>query len=237
MNTEPQHGYFCFFTKLELSQFKNDRTNDFMILQSSAEPGYYSKANFPVNQKKQHDHHLYLVVKKTAPCFQDMVLRKSNEIIRQHNLAMHVCPGQLNLFNSNYQCIRIHLADMDTIDPLIEGLTNEGIAFLKQKNVKPFYSFIQHKKYIEFDKIEDGVYQDSNVPNRHFIQIPYPVDYKRFEKLVEEIKYSCKYNHFDASLAYLNQGENTFDFVSVYSDHCDISKLKEFKQHIDRLLK
>lgn len=207
-----------------------------MILASNSAPGYYSKANFPVNERKQHDHHLYVVIKKPRPCFQDMVLRKSGEIIREMNLSLHASPGQLNVFNTNYQCIRIRASELDHIYPLISGLKESGIEFLKNKRVKPCISFVQHKKYIKFDKIDEGVFQDVEVPERYFIQIPRPVDFNEFENLVEEIKYTCKYNHFDASLAYLNQGEYTFDFVAVYSDHCEKDRLGEFKQHLDRLI-
>jgi hypothetical protein len=237
MSTQPESGYLCFFTTLELSNFSSSKSNDLMILESNSAPGYYSKANFPVNERKQHDHHLYVVVKKATPCFQDVVLRKSGEIIRNQKLSIHASSGQLNLFNASYQCIRLRASELDHIYPLIEGLKLSGIEFLKHKKVKTYSSFIQHKKYIKFDKISDGVYQDVEVPQRYFIQIPRPVDFNEFGKLVDDIKYSCKYNHFDASLAYLNQGEQTFDFVAVYSDHCDKDRLKEFKQHIDRLVK
>lgn len=237
MNTKPKSGYLCFFTSLELSGNGIAKHTDCMILESNANPGYYSKANFPINTKRQHDHHLYLVLKKQVPCFQDLVLRKSGEIIREKKLSLHASPGQLDLFNTPHQCIRIRAKQFDHIYPLIDGLKEAGIDFLSRKTVKPYSSFIQHKKYINFEAISEGVYQDTEVPNRYFIQIPRPVDYAQFEKLVEDIKYSCKYNHFDACLAYLNQGKYTFDFVSVYSDHCDKDRLQEFKQHIDKLVK
>jgi len=208
-----------------------------MILESNSSPGYYSKANFPINERKQHDHHLYIVVKKAVPCFQDIVLRKSRKIIKDQKLSIHATPGQLNLFNTSYQCIRVRASELDHIYPLIEGLKLEGIEFLKSKKIKPYTSFVQHKKYIKLDKIQEGVYQDIEVPERYFIQIPRPVDFNEFEKLIEEIKYNCKFNHFDASLAYLNQGEQTFDFVALYSDHCEKDRLTEFKIQIDKLIK
>lgn len=237
MHKDPKSGYMCFFNKVELSNFSSKSTDDYMILASNSQPGYYSKANFPVNVLKQHDYHLYVVIKKPTPCFQDLVLRKSGEIIRNQKLSIHASPGQLNLFNTHYQCIRLRAKELDHIEPLILGLKENGIHFLKNKKVKPFTSFVQHKKYIKFDKIADGVYQDVEVPERYFLQIPRPVEYNEFEKFIEEIKFSCKYNHFDASLAYLNQGEYAYDFVAVYSDHCKKDRLEEFKQHIDKLVK
>ncbi len=237
MIAQPKSGYFCFFTKLELSSFESTNKQDWMILESNAEPGYYSKANFPINERHRHDHHLYIVVKKAIPCFQDMVLRKSGEIIREHKLSMNASPGQLTLFSSTYQCIRIRARELDQIYPLIDGLRLAGIEFLKHKKVSSFSSFVQHKKYIHLEMLSEGVFLDTNEPNRYFVLVPHPLDYTQFEKLIEDIKYSCKYNHFDASLAYLNQGDQTFDFIEVYSDHCHKDKLKEFKEHIDRLVK
>ncbi|MCD6089997.1 MAG: hypothetical protein J7J72_00720 [Bacteroidales bacterium] len=236
MNTQPESGYFCFFTTLKLTNFNPNGNNDWMILESSSAPGYYSKANFPLNERRQYDHHLYVVVKKTAPCFQDMVLRKSGEIIREQKLTIYASPGQITLFNKYYQCIRVRVSQIDDIYPLIDALKAEGVEFLKYKKVKPYASFIQHKKYIKLRKLEECVYQDEQVPNRYFIQIPRPINYNEFEKMIEDIKHNCKFNHFDASLAYLNQGDHTFDFAALYSDHCENHRLSEFKHQIDKLI-
>ncbi|MBN2236107.1 MAG: hypothetical protein JW729_01020 [Bacteroidales bacterium] len=237
MDTKPHSGYLCFFTRLELRSAETDDKNDWMILESNSEPGYYSKANFPINLRYPHDHHLFVVVKKPAPCFQDTVIRKSKEIIKEQKLSLHASPGQLILFISSYQCIRIRANEMDHIYPLINGLRSEGVEFLKNKKIKPYNSFVQYKKYIQLKPIYDGVFGDVETPNRYFIQVPRPVDFNEFEKIVEQVKYSCKFNHFDASLSYLNQGEHTFDFVALYSDHCDKERLQEFKGYIDQLVK
>jgi len=237
MNTLPNSGYFCFFTKLELESFIGPQKNDWMILESNPEPGYYSKANFPLNKRFQHDHHLYIVIKKSVPCFQDIVLRKGREIIQRLDLSIHASPGQLTLFNTSYQCIRLRASELEHIYPLISGLKSEGIDFLKAKKVPLYSSFVQYKKYIILESLYDGVYLDVKTPNRYLVQTPRPVDYNEFERLVTEIKQSCKYNYFDASLAYLNQGEDTFDFIAVYSDHCEKERLKEFKTHIDKLVR
>jgi len=237
MNTQPKSGYLCFFTTLKLTSFNPKGKNEWMILESNSAPGYYSKANFPINEHRQFDRHLYIIVKRPAPCFQDLVLRKSSEIIQKQNLTIYASPGQLKLFNKNYQCIRVRVSQIDNIYPLIDGLKAEGIEFLNYKKVDTYYSFIQHKKYIKLNKIGECIYQDEQVPNRYFIQLPRTIDYSEFEKLIEEIKYNCKFNHFDASLAYLNQGENTFDFAALYSNHCEKDRLSEFKHQIDKLLK
>ena len=237
MTLEPKSGYLCFFTSLKLTSFNPNGKNDWMILESHSAPGYYSKANFPINTRRQFDRHLYIVVKKPAACFQDLVLRKSGELKRELNLTLYTSPGQLTLFNKSYQCIRVRVSQVYDIYPLIDALKAEGIEFLKYKKVSTYSSFIQHKKYIKFKKLDDCVYQDEQVPNRYFIQIPRPVDYNEFEKLIEDIKYNCKFNHFDASLAYLNQEEHTFDFAALYSDHCEKDRLSEFKEHIDKLIK
>lgn len=236
MTSEPKSGYLCFFTTLKLSSFNPNGNNEWMILESHSAPGYYSVANFPINERRQFDRHLYIVVKKPTPCFQDMVLRKSGEIIRDRNLTLYASPGQLTLFNKNYQCIRVRVSQIDDIYPLIDSLKAEGVEFLKYKKIKTYSSFIQHKKYIKFRKLEDCIYQDEQVPNRYFIQIPRPVDYNEYEKMIEDIKYNCKFNHFDASLAYLNQGDHTFDFAALYSDHCENNRLSEFKEQIDKLI-
>lgn len=237
MTLEPKSGYLCFFTTLKLTSFNPNGNNEWMILESHSAPGYYSQSNFPINERRQFDRHLYVIVKKPAPCFQDLVLRKSSEIIREQNLTIYASPGQLTLFNKNYQCIRVRVSQIDDIYPLINSLRTEGVEFLKYKKVKTYSSFIQHKKYIKFNKLGECVYQDIQVPNRYFIQLPRPVDYNEFEKLIEEIKYNCKFNHFDASLAYLNQGDHTFDFAALYSDHCQDYRLSEFKEQVDKLIK
>ncbi len=234
MTSKPKSGYFCFYKKLDFSSFGDKNKSDWMILQSSPEPGYYSKANFPVNEKTQHDHHLFVIVKKTVPCFQDLVMRKSAEIVHEQKLSLHASPGQIDVFNKGHQCIRIRVSDLDHIYPLIDGLREAGIEFEKSKKVKPYTGHLQFKKYIKLKELHEGVYQDLEEPNRYFVQIPEPLEYNAFEKLIKETEFSCKFNHFDASRGALNQGKDAFDFIVIYSDRCEKEKLREFKSFTDQ---
>lgn len=236
MNLLPKSGYFCFFKNQEVSNFISREKLDVLILESNREPGYYSKANFPINMRQAHDHHLFILVKNAIPCFQDIVLRKSKEIIRQEGLALQASPGQIYFQNINYLCIRLRVNELLHVPQFIQLLKLEGIKFLKNKKVEPFTTFVQFKKFINIELMSEGVFVDLEQPSRYFVQIPRPIEFEAFERLIEEIKFSCKFNNFDASLAYLNQGEYTFDFVVVYSDHCEKERLKEFKENIDRLM-
>ncbi len=224
--------YSCFSKKQMVARFPSEDNNGILILESSPNPSYYSRAGFPENLKSVKDHHLYLVVKKASPCFQDRVMRHSHRMTKKMGVAFHVSPGQITLQHETYPSIRIRTEETSQLTPFIDTLKDLGIHFMHDRKIKPYEALIQYKRYTMFKKIDDNIFVDGDNPKRYFIPIPVDIDYETFEKMIRNIKNNCNFHLFDASLIYLNCGERFLDMVSVYSDHCEESRLPELKSSL-----
>lgn len=235
MNNIAFQGITCFNVRLELSRNELSNSLKKLVLESNATPGYYSKQNFPPNKQATQDRHLYLVVKKSVNCFQDIVLRHASHINKKYNQKLHIAPGQLDLFNESHQCIRVNTSDTDNIENLIADLGKLGIEFLPDKKVEPYKSHIFFKKYVEFLEIQPQVYQDNENPYRFFFKIPKCIEFDEFERSVEKIKNNCKFHLFDAFLNHFFMKDSVQDLVGIYSKHCDPERFQEFKKEINAL--
>lgn len=224
----------CFSTELSMASFPGSDQHQVMILESDPRPGYFAEGGFPEHLKHVHDHHLFVVIKHPVSCMQDKIIRHACRIKKEHNLSLHASPGQLTLFNETYPCIRIRTTELNVLDVFIREFQKIGIEFMHKKNVKPYSSFVQYKKQINFVKLDEGIFQDAIEPNRHFISIKKDIDFETFKRIILDTKNNCDFNLFDASLVYYHEDDCTHDLVSVYSEHCDEKRFPELKEFLDR---
>jgi hypothetical protein len=229
--------FACISTKLMVAKFPSKENYGFLILESSPDPFYYSRAGFPENLKSVSDHHLYLIVKKPIPCFQDRVMRQNFIIKEKLGINLHVAPGQIGFQGKTYSCIRIRTEDTSKLKVFIEEFRKMGIHFLSDHHVSPYEAFIQFKRYTDFVSLEPGIYKDGTNPNRYFLTISGDMEYKVFEELIHEVKNNCDFHMFDAALVYLNCGSRFIEMISIYSKHCEEERLPELKKTVEELLK
>ncbi len=142
--------FACVSTKLMVAKFPSKENYGRLILESSPDPSYYSKAGFPENLRSVSDHHLYLVVKKPIPCFQDLVMRQCYILKEKLGIKLHVAPGQIGLLGKIYACIRIRTEDTSYLKTLLEEFRKLGIHYMSDRQVKPYEAFIQIKRYTDF---------------------------------------------------------------------------------------
>ena len=231
-------GFTCFTVKLEV--FRSALSNDLncLLLESNKEAAYYGKRNFPPTNTKGKDRHLYLLVKNTINCFQDMLLRYSARISEQLNIELHVSPGQMTFQKKDYQAVRINTAHTDYLPTLIADLKKIGILFMSDhKKLEHYESVVYFKKYIEFVELQEGVYQDSVTKGRYFFQIPRALEFEEFEQKIDMIKNNCDFHLFDSFLNHLFVKGKVLDFIGIYSEHCDENRFEEFKKHLCEIFK
>ncbi len=237
MKTTPFSRMVCFSTELPMAAFPGADQYKVMILESDPRPGYFAEGGFPEHLKHVHDHHLYVVIKNPVSCMQDKIIRHACRIKNENSLSLHASPGQLTLFNTVYPCIRIRTTEVSHLDVFIEEFQKVGIEFMHRKNVKPYTSFIQYKKQIDFLKVSDGIYEDANEKNRYFVSISRDIEYADFKRMMVDTKNNCDFNLFDSSLVYYHENDCTYDLVSIYSEHCDEERLPEMKEFLEREIK
>jgi len=228
--------HVCFSKKLEVARYALGDNENILILESSPYPAYYSVSGFPESLKTVKDHHLYLVVKKPFSCFQDRVLRYSFRVKKKLDLTLHASPGQMTFQHETHPCIRIRTNETAQLKPFINAFQELGIRFMSDRKVVPYLSFIQYKKYMEFVETGNGIFKDKENVNRYFIRIPIDLEFDVFDKVIMDVKNNCDFHLFDASLVYMNCGDDFTDMVSIYSDHCDESRLPELKKSLEEII-
>ncbi len=228
------NGLTCFKVSLNVNRSPLSDEMNLLILESDPNPDYYAKKDFPPNKKHVGDRHLYLLVNNQINCFQDVILRNRNRIKRIHNLNMNIYPGYMSFQNKNVPCIRINTSNIDQLPLLIKEFKNVGLKFIKDQKVKAYDSFIHFKKYINFEKIDENIYQDHENQNRFFFQIDKLIEMEDFVKGIESIKFNCDFHLFDSFLAEIFIDKDVYDFIGVYSKHCDKERFAELKQQIKK---
>lgn len=225
----------CITARLRIVHPSLGETLKYLILESDPNPDYYALHNFPPNTEHANVRHLYLLVKNTIHCFQDVILRNMYQLREQFGNTTQIYPGSISFQNEDYQCVRLDTSNTDQLPQLIEALQKLGLIFLKDHKAQDYTSLVQYKKYIEYQELEEGVYQDKNDPNRFFFQTSKHIDFDRFSEGMVHIKNKCEFHLFDPFLAEIFIKNEVYDFIGIYSKHCDKSRFGELKQEIKRV--
>ncbi len=231
MNEAELHGLTCYNFIKEVARSPLSSEIKYLVLESDPTPDYYTRSNFPPN-KRDAEMHLYLPIKKQVNCFQDIVLRETCCFNEEYKSDIHVTPGQMIFQNENLQAIRIRGSEMNYLPMLIEDLQKLGIEFMKDTKVKQYKSTIFYKKFTEFVKIEEDVYQDKDNVFRYFFAINCHIELDTFLKGMKTIKNNCDFHLFDSFLSFMFIKNKVQDFIGVYSEHCDKNRFGDLKQQI-----
>ncbi len=192
-------------------------------------PGYYTGPQSPASGIKP-PYYLFFIIKPTNLCTEDNIIRITQKIKQQSSLVFDSCPGQLSLFNIMQPHIRIHTSDMDIVPELVEHYKENGIVFQKAKEVTEATSLIRIKKYFELEPVYENVYRAADNPFFRYIRIPRQIDWGSFEKITDIIKVNNDFANYDYALAAFYQQCGFEDYIRIYSEHCDCTKLPELHQ-------
>ena len=233
-------GYACFSQQLRVARFTGTDLNNLVILESDPEQGYFFSGSLPEQMKNANDHHLYLVVQKTIPCFQDRIIRHAHYIENELKLNLHISPGQMTFENETHSCVRLRVSELGLLKDFIDDLEEMGIEFVygrRFRHFQPYVSFVQFKKYIELEALGDDVFRDMEDKNTHFVEIPSDIDYSLFETMIDDIKNNCELNMFNTALVYFHVKDHIMDLVALYSRDCNEERLPLLAEFLDKEVK
>jgi len=228
-------GLTCYSAEQTVASSPLSNNVKHLLLESDPANDYYSKGNFPPNEKHLNDRHLYIPIKKGIICFQDAVYKKAIQLSKKLGTDLTIYPGQMTMQNNHFQCIRMNTKSSKNLPFIIEEFKKMGIRIFPEKNINAYKSVIFYKKYTNFKNLEEGVYQDENNSNRYFFKIPSPIELDKLKKGIEKIKTNCEYHLFDSFYASLFHQNKISDFIGIYSKHCDESRFGELKQEIQKV--
>ena len=225
-------GLVCYKIERTVGRSSESGIHHCLILESDTMPDYYAWKNFPPEKHMSGERLLYLLIKNRILCFQDIVLRHNAILNARENNAVRISPGYMNFQNEHQLCIRIELPQNHLPDKLIDNLKNLGMQFFSDRKVKNFSTYIHYKRYAEFDRIGEGMYQDRDDPHRFLLPIDQYIDIRDLKPWMDGIKSNSDFYLFDSFLAEVFLHDQFIDFIGVYSDHCDEGCFRKLRQEI-----
>ncbi|MCF8373777.1 MAG: hypothetical protein K9H64_19300 [Bacteroidales bacterium] len=223
-------AYGCVTKKETLASYSQGESfKEFVLEANEPFPGYYCAGNLPFG-KSCKPSYLFFIIKPAIACTEDYIIRVTQKIKQLYKFDFDACPGQLTLFNNLQPHIRIHTEDLSIIPDLIKAYKENGIVFQKNKKVKPYTSMIRIKKYFDLEYISEGVFKLRDNEFFKYIRIPKEIDWKSFETITMTIKNTYDFKNYDYALSAIYQKCGFEDYVRIFSENCDCSKLPMLRQ-------
>ncbi|UCG28714.1 MAG: hypothetical protein JSV24_04975 [Bacteroidales bacterium] len=222
---------FGSITKVEMLHTleSNILENTFVVEAYEPFPGYHGE-NLPSDPIP---HHIFLVTKKDYP--EETILRVSQKIRKYFKHSFGARQGELHIFNSRLNCIRVKdLSSFELIPELQSCYQSEGIEFMRKRTYNNT-GLIKINKYFELRELGDGIFKDLIDLQMFYLEIPDHLNWKLFEQITHSIKNNMDNRNFDAALGVLYRNDLT-DVVRIYEKGCSLDKLKQIrKKYIEEI--
>ncbi len=213
-------------TKKELlASVKNEMYTHKLVLENQEPyPGYHgttipgkleSDSLFALTKLQYNDERLFRaieVVKKTSPHTFDGAA------------------GTVTFQNKGITCVRFKQLPYGNVGEVLKHFEENGIEFLKEKNVSPFQSMIRIRKFFSMHEISDGIYQDSDDKEIHYLEIPVLLRWPVFEKTTMSIKYNMEDRIWDAAQTSIYYKDGLNDLVRIYDRESCVGKLIHIRE-------
>lgn len=188
-------------------------------------PGYYHETPFGTHPK-----YLYLALEENYPL--EEIIRISQKIETGFDEKFDAGKGFLKIVNEKYNVLRVrHLHNYDLIEKLQESFQSNGIHYqLKQKKYFEAEALIKIVKFLNLEKLDDGLWLDLREEYHGYIELPHKLSWDEFKELSLSVKYNWEGSKFDAAYgAFYYQGR-MHEFVRIYSNKIDTSYLHELQK-------
>jgi len=230
------HGLTSYHLKKEVARSPLSTQLKYLVLESDPTPDYYARGNFPPN-KRNREMHLFMPMKNNIIDFQEKVLIQTCILNNNNKTKLHINPGIMLYKKNEYQCLRIKETDLENLQLIADEFSKLGFVFFKDTKVNVYESSIFYKKYTEFVKLDEGIYQDKENEFRFFFSISEYVELDDFTNRINTIKNNCNYHMFDSFSSYLFYKDNMSNFVGIYSEDCDKERFGELGKYLEELFK
>ena len=185
-------------------------------------PGYHGEY-LPTDTKPEA---VYLVLSKKYPT--EFIFRTVKKIRRFINFSLDAVPGEIVIYNDRYYAIRIrNLAKYELIADLQQWFIDEGIIFMKYKNVEAT-GLINLRKLFIIESINNNIFKDMEDENMYYVEIQSELSWSLFRKITSTIKNNVDNSNFDAARAHI-YFDGITDFVRIYITNTSIKRLEDLR--------
>lgn len=194
-------------------------------------PGYYHET--PMNVKPIY---LYLVLQKQYPL--EEILRATQNIENEYQWNFDAGKGYMQIGSEFLNVIRVrHLPDLDLVEKIQEAYLQQGIEFLMNKRLKgKLEAEVKIVKFMLLDKMDDGIYVDSNESTFGYIEIPKFLHNEAFVKVSMDVKYNWEGHEYDAASGSFYKDGKLYEVVRIRSNKLTTDYLKNIRKlYLDKI--
>ena len=193
-------------------------------------PGFYDHYFVPANEGEKRPRSIFLIIKELDICKEDSFIRMTMHVKREHKVDFDAAMAIIQLFNKPTTCIRVFMDDYDQLPDLISHYKKAGMAFQARKEIKPFQSLIEVRKYFELKPMEQDIYVDLDQPDTYYLRMPSYLSWDEFEKATISIRNNMSHKLYDAAQAAIYEKSGLVDLVRIYDRKATIETLTLLKQ-------
>ncbi len=192
-------------------------------------PGFYDQYFIPKNDQEAKPRSVFVVLRELDLCKEDKFIRITMEIKKEKSFKFDCALAIIQLFNKPTPCLRIFMDDYDLISDLIGYYKEAGLQFQTRKEVKPFYSLIEVRKYFEIEALADNIFVDVEQDDTYYLQVPSYLDWDNFEKVTIFIRNNIEHKIYDAAQAAIYDKSGLVDLVRIYDKKTNLSTLERLR--------
>lgn len=183
-------------------------------------PGYYHET-----PTKPEPIYIYLVLDRQYPL--EEVLRATQNIEKEYNWNFDSGKGYMLLGSQLLNVIRLrHLSEIDLVEKIQEAYQKQGIRFLMNKKITgKLEAEVKIVKFLNLEKLDEGVYIEWQDKNFGYIEIPKFLHYDAFVKVTMDVKYNWEEHEFDAASGSFYKDGRLVEFVRILSNKIDADYL------------
>lgn len=199
--------------------------NTFVLEAMEPYPGYHHAD--PMDQQSNLNH-VFLILKKDLST--EQLIRHTQKIKKLYGFEFDATPAEITIFNTKYDAIRLRdYQSLDALPEIMAQYRDEGVSFMKQRNIQG-KGIIKVSKYLILNQLNEDVYQDAEDRNTLFFEVPCQMNWKLFEKVTLGVKANIPDRNFDAALAIIYRKRGIVDLVRVFDKHMNEDKLVEIRK-------
>jgi len=213
-------------TKKELlASVKNEMfTNKLVLENQEPYPGYHG-TTIPDNLEPDS---IFALTK--LPYNDERIYRA---IAHVNNVLSHKfdsAAGTVTYQNKGITCVRFKQLPYNLVGDVLKHFEDNGLEFMKGKNVAPFQSMIRVRKFFTMKEMSDGIFQDADEAQINYLEIPVLLRWPMFEKTTLHIKYNMEDRNWDAAQTSVYYKNGMKDFVRIYDKDSCIGKLIHIRE-------
>jgi len=217
--------------KEKLASFASQRNYAELILEDlDPFPGFFDHYYLPANESEKKPRSIFVVLKELDLCKEDKFIRMTMHIKSAYSIRFDAAMAILQLFNKATPSLRIMMEDYEQLPQLLEYYKNGGLAFHSWKDIKPFSSLIEVRKFFEMETLTEGIYRNIEQQDTYYLRVPGYLPWDDFERITINIRNNMNHKLYDAAQAAIYEKTGLVDLIRIYDRKASLETLGVLRQ-------